>query len=110
MKLVKGIVQTYKVEETTDALKQLDVSGVTVTQVGGRGRKANPRGVFRFHEYEIRYMPQMMIDVVVADDLVDDVVRTVMEVARTGEAGDGRVFVIPVEEAYGVRTRARESD
>jgi nitrogen regulatory protein PII len=86
------------------------VSGLTVTQVGGRGRKANPRGVFRFNEYEIRYMPQMMIDVVVADYLVDDVVRTVMEKARTGERGDGRVFVIPVEEAYSVRTSASGPD
>jgi nitrogen regulatory protein PII len=110
MKLVKCIVRTYKVDETTDALKQLDVSGVTVTHVGGRGRRPNPMALFRCSKYEIRYLPQMMIDVVVADDLVEDVVRTVMETARTGETGDGRVFVIPVEEAYGVRTRARESD
>jgi nitrogen regulatory protein P-II 1 len=110
MKLVKCIVRTYKVEETTDALKQLDVSGVTVTQVGGSGRQANPTAVFRFNEYQIRYVPQMMIDVVVADSLVDDVIRTVMDRARTGERGDGRVFVIPVEEAYSVRTRAGGPD
>src|SRR5262245_5508758 len=110
MKLVKCIVRTRKVEETTDALKQLDVSGVTVTQVGGSGRKKNPKAIFRFSEYEIRYVSQMMIDVVVEDHLVDEVVRTVMEKARTGERGDGRVFVIPVEEAYTVRTRAGGSD
>lgn len=106
MKLVKCIVRSHKVEETTDALKQLDVSGVTVTQVGGRGRRANPMAVCRCSRYEIRYLPQMMIDVVVADYLVDDVVRMVMETARTGKRGDGRVFVIPVEQAYTVRTRA----
>jgi nitrogen regulatory protein P-II 1 len=110
MKLVKCIVRTNKVEETTDALKQLDVSGITVTQVGGSGRKPNPTAVFRFSEYEVRYVSQMMIDVVVEDYLVDDVVRTVMEKARTGQQGDGRVFVIPVEEAYTVRTRAGGSD
>jgi nitrogen regulatory protein P-II 1 len=110
MKLVKCIVRTRKVEETTDALKQLDVSGVTVTQVGGCGRSPNPVTVWRCHRYEIRYSPQMMIDVVVADWLVDDVVRTVMATACTGEKGDGRVFVIPVEEAYTVRTGAGGPD
>jgi len=110
MKLVKCVVRTDKVEETTDALKRLDVSGVTVTQVGGRGRHANPSGVFRGSEYEIRYMPQMMIDVVVADCDVEEVVRTIIETARTGAKGDGRVFVIPVEEAYSVRTRAGGPD
>jgi nitrogen regulatory protein P-II 1 len=110
MKLVKCIVRAHKVDETTDALKQLDVSGVTVTQVGGRGRQAHPMRVWRGSKYEIRYLPQMMIDVVVADCEVEDVVRTVIETARTGAKGDGRVFVIPVEEAYSVRTRAGGPD
>jgi nitrogen regulatory protein P-II 1 len=106
MKLVKCIVRTYKAEETTDALKQIDLSGLTVTPVGGRGQRANPQGCWRGSAYEIRYMPQMMIDVVVSDCMVDDVVRVVMEAARTGHRGDGRVFIMPVEEAYTIRTRA----
>ena len=110
MKLVKCIVRTDKVVETTDALKQIDVSGATVTQVGGRGRREQPKGCWRGREYEVRYLPQMMIDVVVADYLVDDVVRIVMETARTGQRGDGRVFVIPVECAYTIRTRAGGPD
>ena len=110
MKLVKCIVRTHKVDETTDALKQIDLSGLTVTQVGGRGRRDNPKGCWRGSEYEIRYLPQMMIDAVVADYVVDDVVRVVMEAARTGEKGDGRVFIIPVEDAYTIRTRAGGPD
>ena len=110
MKLVKCIVREGKVDETTDALKGLDVSGLTVTHVGGHGRAKNPMAVHRCHEYEIRYLPLMMIDLVVADDLVDDVVRTVIDTARTGRPGDGRVFVIPVEEAYCIRTRAGGPD
>jgi len=110
MKLVKCIVRAHKVEETTDALKQLDVSGVTVTHVGGRGRSANPMVNFRGNTVELRYQQQMMIDVVVADDLVDDVVRVVLDAARTGEQGDGRIFVIPVEQTYSVRTRVGYSD
>ena len=110
MKLVKCIVRIDRVDETTDAIRQLDVSGITVTQVGGHGRSPNPMGVFRSQEYEIRYLPQMMIDVVVDDAVVDDVIRTVMEKARTGQPGDGRVFIIPVEEAYSVRTRVGGAD
>jgi len=105
MKLVKCIVRQHKVEETTDALKELDVSGVTVTQVGGHGERPNPTTFWRGAETEIRYLPQMMIDVVVADAVVNDVVRTVMDTARTGRTGDGRIFIIPVEEAYTIRTR-----
>jgi len=110
VKLVKCIVREHRVEETTDALKQIDVSGVTVTHVLGSGRRPKPTGVYRGHVYEVRHVPQMMIDVVVSDDLVDDVVRIVMEAARTGERGDGRIFVIPVEEAYTIRTRCGGTD
>jgi nitrogen regulatory protein P-II 1 len=110
MKLVKCIVREHKVEETTDALKQIDLSGVTVTQVGGHGKGRNPKKYWRGVEQEMRYLPQMMIDIVVADYLVDDVVRIVMETARTGAPGDGRVFVMPVEEAYTIRTRAGGPD
>ena len=110
MKLVKCIVRENKVDETTDALKHLDVSGLTVTHVGGRGRGKNPTAVFRCSQYEMPYRQEMMIDMVVADYMVDDVVRTVIEAARTGERGDGRVFVIPVEEAYSIRTRVGGPD
>lgn len=110
MKLVKCIVRESKLDETADALKQLDVSGLCVTHIGGRGRARNPTALVRGHEYEIRYQSQMMIDLVVTDDLVDDVVRTVIETARTGQSGDGRVFVIPVDEAYTIRTRCGGPD
>jgi len=106
VKLVKCIVRPSKIEETTDALRQLDLSGMTVTQVGGSGRRDRPRMVFRCHEYRLRYEPHMMVDVVVDDCLADDVVRVVIETARTGVRGDGRVFLLPVEEAYTIRTRA----
>ena len=110
MKLVKCIVRTYKVDQTTDALKQIDLSGVTVTHVGGHGRSDNPKGFWRGNAYELRYLPQTMIDVVVADSMVDDVVRIALESARTGQRGDGRIFVMPVDEAYTIRTRAGGPD
>jgi len=110
MKLVKCIVRTHKADETTDALRQIDVSGVVVSQVKTRGRLSNPSTFYRCTEYRPRYRAQMMIDVVVPDHLVEEVVRVVMATARTGENGDGRVFVIPVEEAYSIRTRACHPD
>jgi nitrogen regulatory protein PII len=106
VKLVKCIVREDKVDVTTDALKELDVSGVTVTHVLGRGRREMPKVAWRGCEYEMRHQPQMMIDIVVDDYLVDDIIRIVMDVARTGGRGDGRIFVMPVEEAYTIRTRA----
>lgn len=110
MKLVKCIVRTYKVDEMTDALRSLDVSGITLTQVAGRGRQRHPTTWFRGVEYETRYAPRTMLDAVVHDCLVEDVVRAVMETARTGARGDGRVFVMPVDEAYTIRTRAGGAD
>jgi nitrogen regulatory protein PII len=105
MKLVKCIVRSLKADEVADALKALDVSGLTVTEVRGRGRKKLTL-VYRGFEQEARALPQTMIDVVVPEYLVDDVVRIVMDTAHTGQMGDGRIFVMPIDEAYTIRTRS----
>jgi nitrogen regulatory protein PII len=105
MKLVKCIVRTAKADDVADALKAIDVSGLTVTDVRGRGRKKLTL-VYRGCEQEARSLPQTMIDVVVPEHLVDEVVRIVMDSAHTGNMGDGRIFVMPVEESYTIRTRA----
>jgi len=104
MKLVKCIVRPDFVAEATIALEKLGVSGITVTEVRGRGRRTRPIGDFRGVEYE-RFLAMSMIDVIAADDLVDDVVQVVIEHTRTGEFGDGRVLVMPIEEGYSIRTR-----
>ena len=106
MKLIKCIVRTYRADETMDALRDIDLSGFTVTEVGGSGRAENPTTSMGGRRLELRYVPKTMIDVLVADHEVDDVVRIVMDKAHTGKRGDGRVFIIPVEEAYTIRTRA----
>jgi len=104
MKLVKCIVRPDLVAEATSALEQLGVSGITVTDVRGRGRRTRPIGDFRGAPYE-RFLSMAMIDVIAADDLVDDIVQLVIERTRTGEFGDGRVLVMPIEEGYSIRTR-----
>lgn len=104
MKLVKCIVRPDFVADVTAALEALGVSGITVTDVRGRGRRTRPVGDFRGLQYD-RFLPMAMIDVIASDDLVDDIVQAVMDRTRTGEYGDGRVLVMPIEEAYSIRTR-----
>jgi nitrogen regulatory protein PII len=104
MKLVKCIVRPDFVAEAASALEKLGVSGITVTEVRGRGRRTRPIGDFRGVEYE-RFLAMSMIDVIASDDLVDDIVQAVIEHTRTGEFGDGRVLVMPIEEGYSIRTR-----
>jgi nitrogen regulatory protein P-II 1 len=105
MKLIKCVVRPEKVDEATDALRALDISGLTVSRAGGRGTCERQSVYYRGVRIESRLLPKMMIDVVAYDDQVDDVVRVVTEAARTGEAGDGRIFVMAVEQAYSIRTR-----
>ena len=104
MKLIKCIVRPDFVIEATCALEKLGVSGLTVTDVRGRGRRTRPVGDFRGVEYE-RFLPMSMIDVIAPDDLVDEIVQLVINHTRTGEFGDGRVLVMPIEEGYSIRTR-----
>ncbi len=104
MKLVKCIVRPDSVAEATAALERLGVSGITITEVRGRGSRTRPVGDFRGFQYD-RYLPMTMIDVIAADDLVEDIVKVVIDHTRTGKFGDGRVLVMPIEEAYSIRTR-----
>jgi nitrogen regulatory protein P-II 1 len=108
MKLIKCIVRPNKVDEIKDALAKVNVSGLTVTEVRGHGRQKGHKAVYRGREYDVSLLPKMMIDIVVPDPVVDVIVRTVIEAARTGEIGDGRIFVIPVEQAYNIRTGERD--
>jgi nitrogen regulatory protein P-II 1 len=108
MKLVKCIGRPDKIADTTDALRRIEFSA-SLSRRSERGRREPPKGFYRCCESDVRRLPYMMIDVVVADCMVEDVVRIVMETARTGEMGDRRVFV-PVEEVLQIRTCAGGPD
>ena len=108
MKLVKAIVRPNKVDEIKDALAACNVGGMTVTEVRGHGRQRGHSAVYRGREYEVSLLPKMKIETVVPDDMVEDVINAIMSAARTGEIGDGRVFVIPVEESRNIRTGERD--
>ncbi|MDQ3212821.1 MAG: P-II family nitrogen regulator [Acidobacteriota bacterium] len=108
MKLIKCIVRPNKVDDVRDALEKLNLAGMTVTDVRGHGRQKGHTAVYRGKEYAVSLLPKIEIEVVVHDNVVEDVIRAIVAAARTGEIGDGRVFVLPVEQGYNIRTGERD--
>ena len=104
MKLIKAIVRPNKVDDVKDALGAVGLPGMTVTEVRGHGKQKGHTAIYRGKEYDVSLLPKMQIEVVVPDTLVDDAVAAIIQAARTGEIGDGRVFVMPVEASYRICT------
>jgi len=109
MKLIKSIVRPNKVDEVKDALAKLNIAGMTVTEVRGHGKQKGHTAIYRGKEYNVSLLPKMEIEVVIPDSVVDDAVKAITQAARTGEIGDGRIFVLPVGESYKIRTGEREA-
>ena len=109
MQLIKAIIRPNKVDDVKDALQKLNVSGMTVTEVRGHGKQKGHTAMYRGQEYQVTLLPKMEIEVVVPDDILDEAVRAIIAAARTGDIGDGRVFVTPVLHSYRIRTGERES-
>src|SRR5713226_4633301 len=109
MKLIKSIVRPNKVDDVKDALGKLSISGMTVTEVRGHGKQKGHTAIYRGKEYNVSLLPKMEIEVVVPDRLVEEAIRAIIQAARTGEIGDGRVFVIPVDQSYRIRTGEPEA-
>ena len=108
MQLIKAIVRPNKVDDIKDALGKINISGMTVTEVRGHGRQKGHTAIYRGKEYDVSLLPKMEIEAVVPDDLVDSAIQAIIGAARTGEIGDGRVFVIPVQHGYNIRTGERD--
>ena len=104
MKLLKAIIRPSKVDEVKDALAKLNISGMTVTEVRGHGKQKGHTAVYRGKEYNVSLLPKMQVEVVVTNTIAEEAIRAIVEAARTGEIGDGRVFVLPVEQSYRIRT------
>jgi len=107
MKLIKAIVRPNKVDEVREALEKLHISGMTVTEVRGHGKQKGHTAIYRGKEYSVSLLPKMEIELVIDDETVNDAIKAIMQAARTGEIGDGRVFVLPVGESYRIRTGER---
>jgi nitrogen regulatory protein PII len=104
MKLIKAIVRPNRIDDVKNALEKLQISGMTVTEVRGHGKQKGHTAVYRGQEYNVSLLPKMEIEVVVPESLLDAAIKAIIEAARTGEIGDGRVFVMPVDESYRIRT------
>jgi nitrogen regulatory protein PII len=104
MKKVEAIIKPFKLDDVKDGLSSLGVKGLTITEVKGFGRQRGHKEIYRGAEYQVDFVSKIKIEVVVESDLVPEAVRTIQEKARTGQIGDGKIFVIPVEEAIRIRT------
>ena len=109
MKLIKSIIRPNKVDEVKDALAKLNIAGMTITEVRGHGKQKGHTAIYRGKEYNVSLLPKMEIEVVVQDQMVDEAVKAIIQAARTGEIGDGRIFVLPVGGSYRIRTGEQEA-
>ena len=110
MKKVEAIIKPFKLDEVKDALGEIGVQGMTVTEVKGFGRTGGKREVYRGSAYVVDFVPKVKVEVVVADELVERILEAIEKAAKTGRIGDGKIFVTPVEEAVRIRTGERGED
>ena len=103
MKRIEAIIQPFKLDDVREALKGVGVDGMTIYDVRGHGRQKGHKEVYRGQEYEVDLLPKVKVEVVVADARVDETVKAIVDAARTGKIGDGKVFLYPVEEAIRIR-------
>ncbi|HRJ71025.1 MAG TPA: P-II family nitrogen regulator [Terrimicrobiaceae bacterium] len=104
MKKIEAIIKPFKLEEVKDALADLGIEGMTVSEVKGFGRQKGHTEIYRGSEYTVDFLPKIKIEVVLADSLLESAVGAIVKAAKTGKIGDGKVFVSPVEEAIRIRT------
>jgi nitrogen regulatory protein P-II 2 len=109
MKLVKAIIKPFKLDEVRKALTNLGVEGMTVSEVKGYGRQRGHTEIYRGAEYEISFLPKVEIEVVVVDDLAEAAITAISSAAKTGQIGDGKIFVSPVERVVRIRTGETDS-
>ena len=104
MKKIEAIIKPFKLEEVKDALAEMGVEGMTVTEVKGFGRQKGHTEIYRGSEYTVDFLPKVKLEIVLADEAVDRAVQTIIKAAKTGKIGDGKVFVMRVEHAIRIRT------
>ncbi len=110
MKIVMAIIKPFKLEEVRDALNSLGVHGLTVTEVKGYGRQKGHTEIYRGAEYAVSFLPKLKIEVAVAGELVPQVIDAITAAARTGQIGDGKIFVVSLEKAVRIRTGETDVD
>ncbi len=104
MKLVTAIIKPFKLDDAREALSEIGVQGITVTEVKGFGRQKGHTELYRGAEYVVDFLPKVKLEVAVAEDIVDQVIEAISKSANTGKIGDGKIFVFPIEQAIRIRT------
>lgn len=110
MKLIEAIIKPFKLDEVKEALTDIGIEGITIGEVKGFGRQKGHSELYRGAEYVVDFIPKVKIEVAVSDDLVPRVIQTIQDAARTGRIGDGKIFVIPMEDAFRIRTGEHGED
>ena len=104
MKKIEAVIKPFRLDEVKDALNKMGVAGMTITEVKGFGRQRGHKEVYRGTEYQVDFVPKVKIEIVIAADMVDKVVATIIENANTQKVGDGKIFILPLEQAIRIRT------
>lgn len=104
MKLIKAIIKPFKLEEVKEALTEIGIEGVTVIEVKGFGRQKGHTEIYRGSEYTVDFLPKIMLEIAVSDDLVQKVVDAIITTSKTGKIGDGKIFILPLDDAIRIRT------
>lgn len=104
MKKIEAIIRPFRIDDVREALSEIGVKGMTLTEVKGYGRQKGHTELYRGSEYQIDFLPKIKVEVIVTDSLADKVIDTIMNAAKTGQVGDGKIFVYPVEDVIRVRT------
>ena len=110
MKKIEAIIKPFKLDEVKDALQEIDVQGITVSEVKGYGRQKGHTELYRGAEYVVDFVPKIKLETVVEDERVEQVIEAIVQTAHTGKIGDGKIFVSPIDDAVRIRTGARGED
>jgi len=110
MKIVMAVIKPFKLDAVREALTEIGVQGLTVTEVKGYGRQRGHTEIYRGAEYAVNFVPKLKIEVVVGDDLVDRTVEAITTAARTGQIGDGKIFIFGIDSAVRIRTGEKDAD
>jgi nitrogen regulatory protein P-II 1 len=107
MKKIEAVIQPHKLEDVKDALKDIGVDGMTITDVRGHGRQKGHREVYRGQEYTVDLLPKVKLEIIVADSRLDEIVKALGDAARTGKLGDGKIFISSIDDAIRIRNSDR---
>ncbi|PXX51144.1 P-II family nitrogen regulator [Aquitalea magnusonii] len=110
MKKIEAVIKPFKLDEVREALSDIGINGLTVTEVKGFGRQKGHTELYRGAEYVVDFLPKVKVEVILADDLVDRAIESIVAAARTGKIGDGKIFITPVEQVVRIRTGETNED